>query len=376
MADEIIITQSQDLETNPEYIEFGPHIKLYGFTYDGFTSATTTEQVMYLTEDAVNKGIDEAIYPSPLDKAEDITVYRSSPDRAYDKFLGCVKNSNQENIRGIYDYNVPSNSNFRYYLMTNSKFGGSVIQRSDFLNVTWNKWSLVDLYYDEENNIYNPGATVFLMDCNASQGSITKNIGVVKYDSLSRFGKLIKTGQNYESGNLTFLMGKFEIVQNIQKDKRILFADRIKRVEVNNIEIECFYDSEGQVPGIYATVEELINKIWPHSMYYYTFDYIYVGCVDKYYTKEKTIATWEACNSQLSFNKEIDKIAKWKECMTNSQPKLLKAPNGGTWVIGIPSSTQEQIKYLQFPYPSEFTFDWQEIMDKDKITVLGWDAEK
>ena len=42
------------------------------------------------------------------------------------------------------------------------------------------------------------------------------------------------------------------------------------------------------------------------------------------------------------------------------------------WVVSISDQTSRDVNYNSSSYPTTINFNWQEIMDKDKITIMKW----
>jgi hypothetical protein len=75
----------------------------------------------------------------------------------------------------------------------------------------WRKWTICDIEYDSEYDIYRPGDTVFSMVNNLNIGTINNNLSVIKYDTLNQYSKIIMNRQKYKSGNISCLIGDFEV---------------------------------------------------------------------------------------------------------------------------------------------------------------------
>jgi hypothetical protein len=62
----------------------------------------------------------------------------------------------------------------------------------------------------------------------------------------------------------------------------------------------------------------------------------------------------------------------WRDCLSNGKFKLLKSPNGQSWVVSISEPTSLSAIWNAKKYPSSIEFNWQEVLDKDKISIIKW----
>ena len=67
-----------------------------------------------------------------------------------------------------------------------------------------------------------------------------------------------------------------------------------------------------------------------------------------------------------------DSLIKWRECLSNGKLKLLKSPNGQSWVASISDKNTLEVQYNAPRYPSTINFTWQEVLDKDQISIIKW----
>ena len=178
-----------------------------------------------------------AIYKLSSFDSNEFAIYRQSPNDSYKTYLGTVNNVSD----GIIDYGVASNKQYQYIIQPNPKDGGNVSIQTDYLNVHWNKWSIVSLNYDIENDIYYPDDTIFTFRNNLGVGSISDNINFIKYNTLDKFGRVMQTSQQYDSGSLTCLFGDFKSVYDI-RDSHSLILDEITQVEIRQIVLKAVYD--------------------------------------------------------------------------------------------------------------------------------------
>ena len=382
-----------------------------------------------------NKNTLIAIYKLSSFGSNEFAIYRQSPNDSYKTYLGTVNNVSD----GIIDYGVASNKQYQYIIQPNPKDGGNVSIQTDYLNVYWNKWSIVSLNYDIENDIYYPDDTVFTFRNNLSVGSISDNMNFIKYNTLDKFGRVMQTSQQYDSGSLTCLFGDFKSIYNI-RGSHSLILDEITQVEIRKIVFNIVYNKllellnsidfeqvistttiqdnifgyniliniyqNGNVELIWSdrinnvsyrgyiqdpkdkTVEQIITEIvnmlidsMPDSFVrrlyceitYSSLDYkdyyIYFSKYDDYY--EKSIL-WEQVRKQYAYYDDDEKMVLWKQFLQDQKVKLLKSPKGDMWVVSISDQTSRDIQYNSVSYPTTISFNWQEIMDKDKISIMSW----
>lgn len=369
-----------------------------------------------------------AIYRLSSFSSNEFAIYRKSPNDSYKTYLGTVNGVSD----GITDYGVASNKQYQYIIQPNPKDGGNVSIQTNYLNVHWNKWSIVSLNYDIKNDIYYPDNTVFTFRNNLSVGSISDNMNFVKYNTLDKYGRVMQTPQQYDSGSLTCLFGDFKSVYDIrgshslildettqakmESDTSIIIRNRIITLldksnvsvqdnmfgyniviniyengkieliwldKINNISY-CGYtqDSKDKTTEQIATeiVNILVNNMSDsfirrlyceiaYSSSNYENYYIYFSKYDDYY--EKNIL-WEQVRKQYAYYDDDEKMVLWKQFLQDQKVKLLKSPKGDMWVVSISEQTSRDIQYNSVSYPTTISFNWQEIMDKDKISIISW----
>lgn len=252
----------------------------------------TSDSVIYsIAKDMYNfeSGNLAAIYRSKSLSSNDFAIYRKSPNDEYKTYLGLVDNV----TNGITDYGVASNKTYQYIIQPNPKDGNNISIQTEDIKVHWNCWSLVSLDYDLNKDIYIPQNTVFLFKNNLAVGSISDNMNFVKYNTLSKYGRVMQSEQKYDTGAVSCLFGDFQFVEENGKQQYKYYEDSEK---------------------------------------------------------------WYA----------------WKECIFDQKAKLLKSPNGDMWVVSISDQTSRDVNYNSSSYPTTISFNWQEIMDKDKVTIMKW----
>lgn len=105
---------------------------------------------------------------------------------------------------------------------------------------------------------------------------------------------------------------------------------------------------------------------------------------DNYYYQQ-TIPSWSnnkyyrqvvSCITQVDTTNILmhtfDALREWRSCLSNGKLKLLKAPNGQSWIVSISDATQLTVNWNVCKYPASIDFNWQEVLDKDRISIIKW----
>jgi hypothetical protein len=81
-----------------------------------------------------------------------------------------------------------------------------------------------------------------------------------------------------------------------------------------------------------------------------------------------------AANNKTQYRliNSMEKLRLWRECVSNGKLKLLKAPNGLMWIVNINDQSPIEVTWQSSDYPSVISFNWQEVIDKDQITIIKW----
>lgn len=449
-------------------IMFKNGIKLLNFNLNGettieppLTDGDIKNSIIYSVSNKFydsDKNALSAIYRLSSFSSNEFAIYRQSPNDSYKTYLGTVSDT----TNGIIDYGVASNKQYQYIIQPNPKDGDNVSIQTNYLNVHWNRWSIVSLNYDIKNDIYYPDDTVFTFRNNLSVGSISDNMNFIKYNTLDKFGRVVQTSQQYDSGSLTCLFGDFKSVYDI-RGSHSLILDEITQVEmkstvfaiicnklssllnsvdtdrvilrekylkaiqdnskavvtvkqtipvttvqdnifgynitinayksgsveliwsdrINNVSY-CGYTQDSKDKTTKQTATEIVNMLVnnmsdsfirrlyceiTYSSSDYEDYYIYFSKYDDYY--EKNIL-WEQVRKQYAYYDDDEKMVLWKQFLQDQKVKLLKSPKGDMWVVSISDQTSRDIQYNSVSYPTTISFNWQEIMDKDKISIMSW----
>ena len=119
-----------------------------------------------------------------------------------------------------------------------------------------------------------------------------------------------------------------------------------------------------------------------HGVYHQNIDSTYNGNIQYYiyqipefkndYYYYLAVNPWRPIPSRYSITNDIQKIRAWRECLSNGKLKLLKAPNGQKWVVKINGQNTLDVMWNSVQYPTTISFDWQEILDINKISIIKW----
>ena len=391
-----------------------------------------------------------AIYKAGNLASDQYAIYRLSPNDLQMTYLGTLNNISN----GVTDYGVASNKQYKYIIQTNPESNSNITIQTNYLNIHWNKWSIVSLSYDLQNDVYVPDNTVFLFDNNINVGSVSDNLNIVKYNTLGRFGKVMQNKQQYDSGSFSCLFGGFQTVYNIT-DTKNLIIDKTAQNDIFNsvvVEIKNFVDraknavdpskeillestglglkeSQNRVlraetsSSIYSLYTQFygnnltiniytngnIELLWTdnvnHTVYrgvahnntyessynlvsnmpedYQRKVYCDVSFVDdsyrdsylffdKYKEYYYYAGQWYAVKKHFAYYDNDEKMLLWKKFVADQRVKLLKSPKGDMWVVAISDQTSKDVNYNTTSYPTTISFNWQEVIDKDKISIVGW----
>ena len=129
--------------------------------------------------------------------------------------------------------------------------------------------------------------------------------------------------------------------------------------------------------GIGDTTEDIVNVNYILNTdsvfvenHYYKAEVPNWSDTEKYYIK--AICCGTKVKSHNVFMNTFDTLQAWRDCLSNGKLKLLKAPNGQSWVVTISEPTQLNVEWRAQKYPASIDFSWQEVLDKDKISIIKW----
>ena len=215
-----------------------------GLILNGFNLYQHADNIIYPTsfdlEEIQKSTKNSTLYyysTDPFVKNNDIYVYHQNTALATDNVAVYKKTDKDDRwthlvsiegaVNTIKDYNVNSNENYKYRIFFNpdNSTESTYIDMENYIHYRQPYWTLCDLIYDIDKGIYIPSDTTLIFKHNMQAGSVSDNLQIVKYDTLSRYGKIIHSKQNYDTGNVSCLLGDMQVVQHIENGNKIEIND-------------------------------------------------------------------------------------------------------------------------------------------------------
>ena len=133
---------------------------------------------------------------------------------------------------------------------------------------------------------------------------------------------------------------------------------------------------EGEIGDMIDDFTNLTYTLNTSAVFDTTTQY-YEAVVPQWNTNEQYYMRAAACcGSKVKTDNIImntpETLQAWRNCLSNGKLKLLKAPNGQSWIVNISDPTQLNTQWTAKGYPNTIDFNWQEVLDKDKITIIKW----
>lgn len=274
----------------------------------------------------------DADYYSPSGQGgASMTFYKKTPKQEYYDLVCEIKGG-----YFIGDYNIVNNEYYHYlvavqmidpdtlepvYNIYQNKITDEV-RNQDFLEyvkINWNSWSICDIEESEEDeNVYiKKGGSVWKLAFNMAEESLNQNLSVTVWDTLSKYSKVSIGPKDFESSTMSCLLGAIEEYK-----------------EFNN-QLDIIADKYRQVYGY--TERENVNDV---------------------------------------YSREVDKLKAWKKFCSNGKLKLLKDVKGNSWIIQIVGNPNNNIDIKSNIEETIISFDWQEVVDVSKVSIIGNDAFK
>lgn len=132
-------------------------------------------------------------------------------------------------------------------------------------------------------------------------------------------------------------------------------------------EYYLYYDIEVLGDNNWRYVENN-NTIWEPNKYYKIIAPKWEK--SKYYIKAISCGT--IVPSKNVIMNTLDTLQAWRNCLSNGKLKLLKSPNGQSWIVSISDQTQLNVAWQAHQFPASIDFSWQEVVDKEKISIIKW----
>ena len=157
-----------------------------------------------------------ASYISPLNIASNTNfyIYRKTPSQNYYNFIGTLKGSSFT----FSDYGINANEYYHYLATIEKKDNdGEIIYESyenivngepRYLQAKWNKFSLSDVTFDQEDEAYHIQGSPWLLYCNIESNEITQRTSVTSWETLGQYNKVSIGQRNFDSGTLSCLLGE------------------------------------------------------------------------------------------------------------------------------------------------------------------------
>lgn len=249
------------------------------------------------------------------------SVYRKTPVQKFYEHI-CELTEDYEFI----DYNITDN-NFYHYLVafkTDETDFYTVYQNTtasgdeDYIATSWDSWSITNITETSDESIYGQFGDVWTIKYNLSAGSLASNTSVSSWNTLGKYPKISAGVQNYKSGQITCLIG--DIVKHI-----------VRR----------------EIVGPGEIVEERIRELCNYT---------------------------EKINVMNKYAREVEKFEAWNAFITDGELKLLKDNKGHSWIVSVSASPSADIDYNSNLQQTSVTFQWQEVMSTDNISIINSDV--
>lgn len=260
----------------------------------------------------------KAEYFPPLAEDRDAVynIYRKTPDQTYYDYV-CGLTAEEY---AFIDYKVQANQWYHYLAAAQvpdltEGYRYLMFENKDsngdlsYIKMRWDNWSIQDIEDSDTENLYIKTGNTWLMNLNYVSNTVTQNTNVMSYETLGRFSKYGVGQKNYQSGTFNCLLGAMKEVYVYNED----------------------------------------NKVLNYKNYQYT----------------------EKDNETSIYGRELEKLERWKEFVYNGKLKLLKDFKGNIWIIQIMSNPTYDINYQAGVMPTTISFEWQEVVDFSKVSVIA-----
>lgn len=276
----------------------------------------------------------DADYYSPgiNEGVKSMTFYKKTPNQ---KYYDLVTGANVSMF--VMDYNV-RNYEYYHYMVAITQY--SFTQNRDITTIFenklsektgkpsaygtipsyerafWDAWSICDIEQStEDENTYLKTGDIWRLKYNISEESITQNLNVTVWDTLSKYSKISLGQRDYMSSTFTGLLGDMEYFVDYNSQEDMLKINSKSKINV------CQY------------TERLDPDLNPYST-------------------------------------EMDKLKKWVQFCGNGKLKLLKDQKGNAWVVQITGMPNNNIDIKSNLQETVISFDWQEVLDVSKICII------
>lgn len=195
-----------------------------------------------------NESLD-ASYISPLNIASNSNffIYRKTPAQSYYNYIGNLKGSSFT----FSDFGINANEYYHYLATIEKKdtegnveyvsYENIVDGQPRYLQAKWDKFSLHDIIFDNDNQLYNVSGSTWLLYCNVESNEITQRTSVTSWDTLGQYNKVSVGQRNFDSGTLTCLLGEVKEYEIYDQNNNLTKSyDYTERIGSN------YYDSEAE----------------------------------------------------------------------------------------------------------------------------------
>ena len=115
----------------------------------------------------------------------------------------------------VIDYNVVNNQTYKYYIFKEDSTSISAAVTSNEVLTCWQDWSLVDLTYNDDEDVYYADPNqIWKFNLNLSSDSQTQTFDSTVYNNFTQFPKVSVGKLNYATGGLTCLLGNIQKLNN------------------------------------------------------------------------------------------------------------------------------------------------------------------
>ena len=294
--------------------------------------------------------------------------YRKVPGSNYYDYICTFKNKQY----AFTDYNVLSNQYYHYfatievpspyegeppvYFKYNNTIKpkiGDLSEVDRYIKVKLDSWTICDIIETSEESVYQKTGDLWELGLNLSSEDVTINTNFTSWDTLGRYPVVSAGSRRYESMTFTGLLG------SIKKYYRYDIKDQFVQ-ELND-------EKKKDNVMVYPTYNDVIQTFGGHEVTEYT---------EKRDTFNNRIANLpntpqdERWNVWHPYARETDKLAAWREFITNGEMKLLRDTKGNSWIVQISDSSNYSINTASNLNQTTITFSWKEVKDASTISVI------
>ena len=246
-------------------------------------------------------------------------IYRRTPNQRYYDYICELQNGEYR----FTDYNVVNNQYYHYLaaveLSTSSGIPEYAIYQNreesgelEYVKTSWGSWSICDIEESaDDEDIYVKTGNTWTLMYNIAEENLTQNLSVTTWDTLGRYPKISIGQKDYDSSSFSGLLGLMK--------------------EFNE----------------YDNFQDILDDKY-QTVYQYT----------------------ERENLTDPYSREMEKLLSWKAFCNNGNLKLLKDIKGDAWIVQILTSPSRNIAIQSNLQLTTITFEWQEVVNKDEVSII------